>query len=60
MYAVCVCARVYVRVGSCVRLRGAAMQIHLVRFGPVTEDLEWCSLWTRYIGDSKTDPWDNS
>ena len=40
-------------------LRVTAMQTHLVRFGPVTGDSQLCSLWTRYIGDSKTDPWDD-
>jgi len=56
MYVVCVCVRVYVRMSSCVRLRVAAIRTHLVRPGPVTGDLDLWSLWTRYDGNSKTDP----
>jgi len=52
-----VCVYICVRVSSCVWLCGTAIRTRLVRSGPIVEDSELCSLWTRYDGDSKTDPW---
>jgi len=42
----CIPVRVYicVCVGSCVWLRGTTIRTRLVRCGPITEDLELCSL----------------
>ena len=51
----CIHERGYVCVSSCVWLCVAAFQIRLVRPEP---ESDLCSLCTRYVGDSKTDPWD--
>jgi len=53
MYVWCMFVCVYIMRAW---LRGTAIQTRLVRSGPVAEDSELCSLWTRYTGDSKTDP----
>ena len=37
-----------------------AFRTRLVRSEPVAGDSDLYSLWTRYTGDSKTDPWDDS
>jgi len=52
----CVHVYLYVRVSICVWLRVTTIRTRLVRLGPNPDS---CSLWTRYTGDSKTDPWDN-
>ena len=36
-----------------------AFQIRLVRSRPVRGDSDLYPFWTRYHGDSKTDPWDD-
>ena len=54
--SVCMCVRVYLCLYVCIWLRGTTIRTYLVRSGPVAEDSELCSLWTRYTGDSKTDP----
>jgi len=41
------------------RLHATVTQIRSVRFRPVIGDLDWYSLWTRYIGDSKIDTQDD-
>ena len=59
----CIRVRGYVCVSSCVWLRVAVFRIRLVRSEPTYRrlgpDPDSCSLWTRYNGDSKTDPWDD-
>jgi len=40
-------------------LRGTTIQICVVRSGLVTGDSDLYSLWTRYAGDSKTEPRDD-
>jgi len=35
------------------------LQTHSCDLNPVIGDSDWCSLWTQYTGDSKTDPWDD-
>jgi len=54
---ICGCARVQecIYVYVCVRLRVAVIGTRLIRSRPITGDLDWCSLWTRYTGDLKTD-----
>jgi len=59
MYDVYVCVRVYVHVSSCVWLRIAAFRTRSWDPNLVTGDSELWPLWTRYYGDSKTDPWDD-
>ena len=57
----CMC-RVYcicVRVSLSVWLRIAVFRTRLVRSGPISGDSDWCPLWSRYTGDSKTDRWDD-
>ena len=56
----CVCVRVYIRVSSCVRLHVAAIQTRSCDPNSVTGDSNLFPLWTRYTGNSKTDPWDDS
>ena len=61
--------------GACVSVLGVCVDspsslrvlLHVTAFqtrscdsNSVTGDLELCPLRTRYTGDSKTDPWDNS
>jgi len=53
------CVYVYIRVSSWVGLRVARFQTRPCDPNSVTGDLFWCSLWTRYTGDSKTDSWDD-
>ena len=43
-----------------VRLRATAIAESFGEVRIVTGDLFWYSLWTRYTGDSKIDPWDDS
>jgi len=45
-----------VHVFMCVCCMLQRLQTRLVRFGPIIGDLNLCSLWTRYISNSKTDP----
>ena len=52
----CICVRGYVCVGLCVWLLVTVFRTRYRRPGP---DLDLCSLWTRYNGDSKTGPWDD-
>jgi len=40
---------------SCVRSSVTALRTRSVRPGPVTGDLDLCSLWTQYDDNSKTD-----
>ena len=56
---VCVCAQVYIRVSSSIQLHVAAIQTRLMRSELVMRGLNLYLLWTRYTGDSKTDPWED-
>jgi len=47
-----VCLRVFVCVLQRLRTRSCDSK-------SIIKDLDWCSLWIRYTGDSKTDPWDD-
>ena len=57
----CIPIRVYncMGVSSCVWMRVTVILDAFVQSRPVTENSELYSLWTRYTGDSKTDPWDD-
>ena len=51
----CVCMCVYV----CMWLRVTTFRDRSCDLNSVTGDPDSCSLWIRYNGNSKTDPWDD-
>ena len=50
---------VYICTCLCTRVCCIYIRTRLYDPDPVTKDSDLCSLWTRYTGDSKTDPRDN-
>ena len=54
---------IYIYIYLYIRLHATVFRTHLVRselsFRRLGPDSDWCSLWTRCVSDSKTDPWDD-
>ena len=55
----CTCVRVYLCLRVCVWLRVTVITDSYVQSDSETGDSGWCSLWTQYTGDLKTDIWDD-
>ena len=68
-YSIYVCVYLYTYICGCTHMClyiNVCDWLHVIAFrtrsddpNSVTEDSELCPLWTRYTGNSKTDPWDD-